>query len=95
LTAPLLPSVEEALDGAFALHRLSEQGDVDQFLKAVGPRIRGVATSTLFGRVDADLLDRLPAVEIIASFGVGYDNVDVVAGSRAWHRRDQHAWRAG
>ncbi len=79
LTAPMMPSVVDALDRAFTLHRLWEQSDPDQFLKAAGPRIRGLATSTLFGRVEPSLLDRLPALEIIASFGVGYEHVDVVA----------------
>lgn len=82
LTAPMLPAAVESLDRAFVVPRLWEQSDPDQFLKTVGPRITGLATSTLFGRVDADLLDRLPKLEIIASFGVGYDNVDVLAAAR-------------
>jgi lactate dehydrogenase-like 2-hydroxyacid dehydrogenase len=76
MTAPMLPVVIEALERRFTLHRLWEQADKDGFLAEVGPRIRGVATSTLFGRVGAALIDRLPQLEIIASFGVGYDNVD-------------------
>lgn len=81
MTAPMLPSVAAALEERFTLHRLWEQPDRAGFFRTLGPRIRGVATSTLFGRVDERLLDRLPALEIIASFGVGYDNVDVVAAS--------------
>ena len=77
MTAPILPSVVEALDASCTLHRLWEQPDRAAFLAAVGPSIRGLATSTLFGRVDHRLLDRLPALEIIANFGVGYENVDV------------------
>jgi lactate dehydrogenase-like 2-hydroxyacid dehydrogenase len=73
MTAPMMPIVIETLDEAVTLHRLWEQTDKEAFLKEVGPRIRGVATSTLFGRVDASLLDRLPNVEIVSSFGVGYD----------------------
>ena len=79
MTAPMLPSITETLDDAFVLHRLWEHSDPGEFLKSVGPVIQGVATSTLFGRVDAWILDRLPALEIIASFGVGYDNVDATA----------------
>ncbi len=82
MTAPMMPIVIEALDKAFTLHRLWEQADKEAFLKEVGPRIRGVATSTLFGRVDATLLDRLPNVEIVSSFGVGYDNVDAEEAAR-------------
>ena len=82
MTAPMMPVVIDALDRAFTLHRLWEQSDQETFLKEVGPRIRGVATSTLFGRVDASLLDRLPNVEIVSSFGVGYDNVDAKEAAR-------------
>jgi lactate dehydrogenase-like 2-hydroxyacid dehydrogenase len=82
MTAPMLPAVVEALAANFALHRLWEQADQPGFLDMIGPRIRGVATSTLFGRVGDELLGRLPALEIIASFGVGYDNVDVAAAAR-------------
>jgi lactate dehydrogenase-like 2-hydroxyacid dehydrogenase len=77
-----MPIVIETLDEAVTLHRLWEQTDKEAFLKEVGPRIRGVATSTLFGRVDASLLDRLPNVEIVSSFGVGYDNVDAAEAAK-------------
>jgi lactate dehydrogenase-like 2-hydroxyacid dehydrogenase len=82
MTAPMMPIVIETLDKAVTLHRLWEQTDKEAFLKEFGPRIRGVATSTLFGRVDASLLDRLPNVEIVSSFGVGYDNVDAVEAAK-------------
>jgi lactate dehydrogenase-like 2-hydroxyacid dehydrogenase len=82
MTAPMMPIVIEALDKAVTLHRLWEQTDKEAFLKEFGPRIRGVATSTLFGRVDASLLDLLPNVEIVSSFGVGYDNVDAAEAAR-------------
>jgi lactate dehydrogenase-like 2-hydroxyacid dehydrogenase len=82
MTAPMMPIVIDALDKAFTLHRLWEQTDKEAFLAEFGPRIRGVATSTLFGRVDATLLDRLPNAEIVSSFGVGYDNVDAAEAAR-------------
>jgi lactate dehydrogenase-like 2-hydroxyacid dehydrogenase len=82
MTAPMMPIVIETLDEAVTLHRLWEQTDKEAFLKEVGRRIRGVATSTLFGRVDASLLDRLPNVEIVSSFGVGYDNVDAAEAAK-------------
>ena len=81
MTAPMMPIVIETLEKACTLHRLWEQPDQEAFLKEVGPRIRGVATSTLYGRVEASL-DRLPNVEIISSFGVGYDNVDAAEAAR-------------
>lgn len=79
MTAPMLPVILQALAPRFTVHRLWDQADKAAFLRETGPRICGVATSTLFGRTDAALLDWLPKLEIIASFGVGYDNVDVQA----------------
>jgi len=68
-----------ALEVRFRLHRLWEQDDREAFLTSVGPRIRGVAVSPAFGPVDAALFERLPALEIVASFGVGYDYIDAAA----------------
>ena len=82
MTTPLQPGVIAALERSFVLHPLWKQPDRAAFLRTIGPTIRGVATSAKFGRVDDDLLDHLPALEIIASFGVGYDNVDVAAAVR-------------
>lgn len=72
-------SVLAGLNDRFEVHRLWEEADPDTFLARHGPAIRGVATSTLYGRVDDALFAVLPALEIVASFGVGYDNVDAEA----------------
>ena len=82
MTAPMMSVVIDALDRAFNLHRLWEHADRESFLNEVGPRIRGVATSTLYGRMDATLFERLPNLEIVSSFGVGYDNVDVAEAAK-------------
>jgi lactate dehydrogenase-like 2-hydroxyacid dehydrogenase len=79
MPAPMLDSVIAALDERFVLHRLWEQDDADAFLAMVGPRIRGLAASTLAGRIDAGWFEKLPALEIVANFGVGYDNIDAAA----------------
>jgi lactate dehydrogenase-like 2-hydroxyacid dehydrogenase len=77
MTAPMMPIVTEALDKAFTLHHLWEHGDPEAYLREVGSRIRGVATSALYARMDRSLFESLPNLEIVSSFGVGYDNVDV------------------
>jgi lactate dehydrogenase-like 2-hydroxyacid dehydrogenase len=79
ITAPMLPGVLSQLGARFTAHHLWEAPDRSALLREIGPRIRGLATSTLYGRVGEDLLTHLPALEIIASFGVGYDNIDVDA----------------
>jgi lactate dehydrogenase-like 2-hydroxyacid dehydrogenase len=82
MTAPMLPSVIEALDEAFVLHRLWEHSDREAFLRENGPRIHGIATSTMGGPTNSTFLNHLPNVEIISSLGVGYDNVDVTEAAR-------------
>ena len=82
MPVPMRANVMAALDEAFTLHRLWLQPDKDSFLREVGPRIRGMAISGLAGPLTADLLDRLPALQIIANFGVGYDNIDAADAAR-------------
>ncbi|MCJ2015428.1 2-hydroxyacid dehydrogenase [Methylobacterium sp. J-076] len=70
------PLIERSLGGRFTIHRLDEAPDGDALLREVGPRIRGLCAG---GTVDAALMERLPALELIANFGVGYDAVDAGA----------------
>ena len=79
VAAPMLPAVIEALEAEFTVHSLPDRADEAAFWREVGPSIRGAAASTLFGRVDEALFERLPNLEIVANFGVGYDNVDAAA----------------
>ncbi|WP_183506925.1 2-hydroxyacid dehydrogenase [Methylobacterium brachythecii] len=73
--------VMEALNGHFQFHRLHEAGDRDAFLAEFGPRIRGLAVGAQTP-VDSALLDRLPRLEIISNFGVGYDTIDAAEAGR-------------
>lgn len=75
----MLQSVQSALADRFALTRLWNEPVGDNWLAEHGGKVRGLAVSTLAGRIDAGLLHRLPALEIIASFGVGTDNIDLAA----------------
>nr|PZN45665.1 MAG: 2-hydroxyacid dehydrogenase [Pseudomonadota bacterium] len=73
-----MPLIEEGLTKHFTLHKLAEVGDETAFFREVGPRIRGVAAGGA-GKADRALIEKLPALEIIANFGVGYDGIDVKA----------------
>lgn len=79
MPSPMPADVVAALEERFVLHRLWEQPDPDAFLARVGSAVRGLAASTYAGAIDAAWFDRLPALEIIASFGVGYDKIDASA----------------
>ncbi|PXW54807.1 2-hydroxyacid dehydrogenase [Methylobacterium sp. B4] len=70
------PDVAERLSGRFRLHRMEEAPDREAFLDAVGPRIRALAVGAMCP-IGAALFDLLPRLEIVASFGVGYDTIDV------------------
>jgi hydroxypyruvate reductase len=73
LWAPMM----EALNGVFRVHDRLHETDPAAFA-AVAPRIRAIAGSGE-SKVPRELIARLPALEIIAVFGVGYDGVDVAA----------------
>ncbi|HET9067848.1 MAG TPA: 2-hydroxyacid dehydrogenase [Amaricoccus sp.] len=76
--APMLPGVEAAFGEAYVVHRYWEAPDRDALLAEAGPRIRGVATSGHHGIAPA-IMAALPKLEIVASYGVGYDNIDTAA----------------
>ncbi|MDQ0348591.1 2-hydroxyacid dehydrogenase [Ancylobacter vacuolatus] len=85
-TGPMMGMIEAQLNEHFTVHRLDAPG-AEAMLAEVGPRIRAVATgvgSTGGGarRVTDALMARLPALEIVANFGVGYDSVDAEAAGR-------------
>lgn len=62
----------------FTLHQLPAWRDHDARLADLATRIRALARGG-HAHVDRALMARLPALEIIASFGVGYDGIDVAA----------------
>ncbi|MEM9734857.1 MAG: 2-hydroxyacid dehydrogenase [Pseudomonadota bacterium] len=66
------PSVMEDLKGHFTLHHVSDKAEIDGLGADVLGSIEGVAT---FGWAPAELIDKLPALKLISSFGVGYDGV--------------------
>jgi lactate dehydrogenase-like 2-hydroxyacid dehydrogenase len=74
---PLPPAVQAGVSGLFVLHQHSTERDVETWLAEVGPRVRGLARGG-HAQIGKALLERLPRLEIIASFGVGYDGIDLV-----------------
>jgi lactate dehydrogenase-like 2-hydroxyacid dehydrogenase len=73
----LSPLLEPQLRAAFTVHDRLHEADPQAFA-AIAPRLRGIVASGE-SRVDAALIARLPALEIVSVFGVGYDGVDVAA----------------
>jgi lactate dehydrogenase-like 2-hydroxyacid dehydrogenase len=71
------PVVEQALAAQFDLHRDSELG-LENAISRYGARARAIVTRGR-NRVDGELMNRFPHLELIANFGVGYDSIDVAA----------------
>jgi len=75
--ARLSPLLQPQLAAAYTLHDRLHETD-PAALDAVAGQVRGIAASGE-SRVGADLIARLPALEIISVMGVGYDGIDVAA----------------
>jgi len=71
------PIIEEALTKAgLPLHKAWAAPDQDAFIAAIAPKVRAIAAVAGHGPVDGALMARFPKLEIVSSFGVGYDHID-------------------
>jgi len=75
IASPMMPMIEEQLDRHFAVERLYKAADREKLLSGFGPKVRALA-ATPGAKVDAALMGRLPKLEIVGAFGVGYDSID-------------------
>jgi lactate dehydrogenase-like 2-hydroxyacid dehydrogenase len=74
ITAPLPPFLYEPLKQAYRCHDYAQAADKPALLRDAGRQVRGLVQGG--GTVTpTELLDALPALEIISVFGVGYDGV--------------------
>jgi lactate dehydrogenase-like 2-hydroxyacid dehydrogenase len=74
LFGPPKPTIVRGLETACTIYKAVEASDRDAFIAEHG-QVRAIACAQ--GQMSASLLERFPKLEIVASFGVGYDNVDV------------------
>jgi lactate dehydrogenase-like 2-hydroxyacid dehydrogenase len=72
---PSKPLIDGGFTDQFVLHKFQSQRDLDGLTPDVADRVRGVAVTGLVP-ADRTMLSRLPKLEIVSSFGVGYDHVD-------------------
>lgn len=75
---PLMPAQMSQLEAEFHLHRYDQAENPAAFLAEVGGRIRGVVTSGAPG-FQAEMLQHLPALEIVSTSSVGTDSIAVAA----------------
>lgn len=76
LIGPLKPVVVNGLEAACTLHKLAAAADHDAFV-ATHSHVRAIACSATTEKIPGGLMARFPELQIVSSFGVGYDHMDV------------------
>ncbi len=76
LIGPLKPVVVKGLDTICTVHKIAAAKDPDAFI-AGHSHVRAIACSDTACKIPGDLMSRFPNLELVSSFGVGYDHMDV------------------
>ncbi len=76
---PLLQAEMETLEQKFNVIKLWESDRPDEVIQEKSAEIQGILSTYNSGGVSERLMDALPNLEVIAQFGVGYDNIDLAA----------------
>jgi len=72
---PVRPILETGFPDNFNVHKAETRADLERLPADVLGRIRAVAVTYHTVKTDAEVMALLPRLEIVASFGVGYDHV--------------------
>lgn len=78
---PLPPALQARLDADFDMTLLPPAAKREAFLQARGAEFTGLVTTAAVG-ADAALVDALPNLRVISSFGVGLDKLPLAAAAR-------------
>src|SRR5258706_10382739 len=73
---PSKPIVDNGFSDQFVLHAFETRHGLDRLPPAVAGKIRGAAVTYNSVRGDSTTLALFPKLEIVSSFGVGYDHID-------------------
>ena len=73
---PNKPIVDKGFSDRFVLHQSETRADLDRLNPAAAAKIRGAAVTYGTVRCDGAVMAMFPKLEIVASFGVGYDHAD-------------------
>jgi len=76
LIGPPKPVFLNGLEPVFTVNRLIEAKDRDAFLADIADRVRAFAVAYTNQKISSEFMQRFPRLEIVASFGVGYDHID-------------------
>lgn len=72
---PSKPIVDKGFSDQFILHHFERKSDLERLSPAVAGKIRGIAVTDSVP-TDKTVQGMFPKLEIISSFGVGYDHID-------------------
>ncbi len=75
LFGPLKPVIVKGLEAGCMVHKLAEAADRDAFV-AAHSGVRAIACSTTSEMIPGSFMARFPKLQIVSSFGVGYDHMD-------------------
>src|SRR5580704_11703929 len=78
LIGPLKPLIVKGLDAVGTVHKTAEVRDADAFY-ASHATVRAIACSATTELLGEPFMKRFPKLQIISSFGVGYDHIDAKA----------------
>ncbi len=76
LYGPSKPIVDNGFSDQFVLHKCETKHDLERLSEADFAKIRGIAITYNSVRGDSATLAKFPKLEILSTFGVGYDHVD-------------------
>ncbi|QOZ29155.1 2-hydroxyacid dehydrogenase [Bradyrhizobium sp. CCBAU 51753] len=73
---PIRPILENGFSDQYVLHKAESRGDLERLTPDTLAKIRGIAVTYHTMATDKTALAMFPKLEIVGSFGVGYDHID-------------------
>jgi lactate dehydrogenase-like 2-hydroxyacid dehydrogenase len=73
---PIRPILQNGFPDQFILHTAESRGDLERLTPEAKARIRGMAVTYHTVSTDKTVMAQFPKLEIVSSFGVGYDHVE-------------------
>jgi lactate dehydrogenase-like 2-hydroxyacid dehydrogenase len=73
---PMRPILENGFSDQFVVHSAETRADLERLTPDTVAKLRGMAVTYHTVAANKESLARFPKLEIVASFGVGYDHVD-------------------
>ena len=74
MPVPMMPLIMDGIAASQTLHRMWEMSP--EQIASLAPKVRALAVGGSTIAIDGAFMGRFPALELVASLGVGYDHVD-------------------